>query len=304
MQSLGFYREKKERKNWNMKTKPYLAALLTSLAMIVPAYAGGHHGGGGGGASLAPAGHASRGGGAPSFRGMAGRSFSGGRIYSGQRFYSSNFRSAPSMHVQRNYATSHVAPIRSRQFTSGNTNFSRRTARTATALNRSGQVRNTSQLKANWRNHVVAQHSPNWQRNWARNRDHWWHGHRCRFIDGSWVIFDFGYDPFWPYWGYPYDYAYGYGYPYSYDYDPGYYYDSTVYPSEPSYGYQSSNSIVVAAQQQLAEQGYYRGQIDGVIGPQTEQAIAQFQNRHGLQVTGSLSPDTIAALGLQRVASY
>ncbi len=285
-----------------MKTKLYWAALLSSLALIVPAYAGGHHGGGGGGGAgaFAPAGRGPGGGAGPSYHGMVGRSFSGGRIYSGQRFYSSNFRSIPSARFQRSYAGSNAASIRSRQFTTRNPNFSGRTTRSSNTVNRSGQLRNNSRLAANWQHHVFAQRSSNWHRDWARNRDHWWNGHRCRYINGSWVIFDAGFDPWWPYGGYPYDY-YAYGYPYSYNEDPGYY---NGYSDTNGYGYQSNNSIVAAAQQQLAQEGYYRGEIDGVVGPQTEQAIAQYQSRHGLQVTGSLSPDTIAALGLQRVASY
>ena len=56
--------------------------------------------------------------------------------------------------------------------------------------------------------------------------DHWWHGHRCRFVNGSWFIFDLG---FFPWYGYPYDYYaddYYYGYPYGYD--------SGVYENEPA----------------------------------------------------------------------
>jgi len=89
-------------------------------------------------------------------------------------------------------------------------------------------------------------------------RDHWWNGHHCRFINGSWVIFDFGFYPWWPYW-YPYDYyPYDY-YPYSYSYDPGYY-DSGVDQGEEYYdqnGYDSSDqntdSTTAAAQEQLGE---------------------------------------------------
>jgi len=97
-------------------------------------------------------------------------------------------------------------------------------------------------FRRNWRNHVAARQSANWHRDWDRGRDHWWNGHHCRFINGSWVIFDFGFYPWWPYW-YPYDYyPYDY-YPYSYSYDPGYY-DSGVDQGEEYYdqnGYDSSD---------------------------------------------------------------
>ena len=61
---------------------------------------------------------------------------------------------------------------------------------------------------------------------------------------------------------------------------------------------------MAAVQQVLAQQGYYRGQIDGEFGPETRAALAEYQSNHGLRVTGTLTPDTLQALGLPRVASY
>ena len=160
-------------------------------------------------------------------------------------------------------------------------------------------------LPGNWRNHVAARRSADWQNKWDRNRDHVWHGHHCRFINGSWVIFDFGFYPWWGYgYGYPYDYYYPYGYYNQGYYDPyGYsddqYYDQNDYSSD-----QSNGSPVAAAQERLAQEGYYRGEIDGVIGPATRRAVARYQGNHGLPVTGALTGETLAALGLRQVASY
>ena len=53
-----------------------------------------------------------------------------------------------------------------------------------------------------------------------------------------------------------------------------------------------------AVQSDLAREGYYRGVIDGVYGPQTRVAITRYQSNHGLQVTGSLTPATLESLGL------
>jgi hypothetical protein len=184
--------------------------------------------------------------------------------------------------------------------------LNRRNGAIANHLNDASQVRHGNNLPANWRNHVVARHSANWHRDWDTRRDHRWQGHHCRFINGSWIIFDLGFYPWGPYW-YPYDYDY-YAYPYSYD--PGYY-DSGVYQGEEYYGesgYGSSDqytdSTVAAAQERLAQQGYYRGEIDGIFGPETRRAIARYQSNHGLRVTGALTTDTLRALGLNRVASY
>lgn len=261
-----------------MKTKFYWLALLISAAMIAQANAGGHNGGGGGGFGGGP-----RGG----FSGhSAPRGFTGGRsFYSGQRFY--GMRQYPSMYrpgyVGSNRIGANRAVNGSRQF------------------NRSSQFGNRNNLPGNWHNHVVAQHSANWHRDWDRGRDHFFQGHRARFVNGSWFIFDF--DPWWDW--YPYDYysyyPYGYGYgPYSYgsEVDQGQgYYDQSRYDN------QNVESTVAAAQDRLREQGYYRGQIDGVFGSATRRAIASYQSDHGLRVTGSLTTDTLRTLGLRRVAS-
>src|SRR4029077_5784878 len=162
-----------------------------------------------------------------------------------------------------------------------------------------GQIDNGNSLPSTWRNHVVAQHSGNWHRDWDRHHDHWWHGHRCRFINGSWVIFDLGFYP----WG-------SYGYPYWDDYYPYYsdYYAQQIYEGGVYYGNdhdadQTIDATVAAAQEQLVRAGYYGGEIDGVLGPQTRQAIAHYQSNHGQPATGHLTTTTLQALGLGRVAN-
>lgn len=299
-----------------MKTKLYWASLLASAAMIAQANAGGHHGGGGGsgGTFAAPAApsHAA----ASSFHSAGAGNIGAGRmIYSGHRFSPTGGRAiSPLGSSARRIVANRSSSIGARQFTSRNIDGANHLNRSRNAANRSitnarrdagaGQARRGNNLPNNWRNHVAAQHSASWHRDWDRSRDHNWHGHHCRFINGSWVIFDYGFYPWWPY-GYPYDY-YAYGYPYGYGYDSEDY-DSDVYGGEEIYGGNANydgfaDSTVAAAQKRLALQGYYRAQIDGVLGQQTSNAIARFQRNHGLRVTGNLNTDTTAALGLQSVA--
>jgi peptidoglycan hydrolase-like protein with peptidoglycan-binding domain len=60
---------------------------------------------------------------------------------------------------------------------------------------------------------------------------------------------------------------------------------------------QLSQSEVQDAQQKLQQEGFYKnGQIDGVVGPQTRQALQQFQQSKGLSATGQLDQQTLAAL--------
>ena len=154
------------------------------------------------------------------------------------------------------------------------------------------------------------------------------------------MIFNVGFDPWGPYWNYPGDYYgygspyYGYDVPYSYDYQPPYYdsgdyqgqtyydqnsypdqsqgyYDSTVYQSEVyddpnSYSdqSQSSYSIIAAAQDRLAREGYYHGESDGVLSSEMQNAVRRYQTTNGLRATGYLDTDTLAVMGLQEGVTY
>jgi Putative peptidoglycan binding domain len=309
---------KHERKIEPMKTKLLTAALLASAALIAQAQAGGGHHGGGGNFAVAAPPPAVRGGAAPSVHSMPLQRFgSGPMIYPAQRFSSIGMH-APSYAVMRpSYIHSTLASIGSRPSTPATMYRDNRITRAPTTGNRaivspqrrtsSAVPRNGNHLPTNWRNHVVAQHPANWHRDWDRHSDHWWHGRRCHFFNGSWLAFDFGFYPSWPYWYYPYDY-YAYSYPYPYYYYQPYYYDSGYqnegYYGQSSYGDASSNSIVAAAQQELARQGYYRGEIDGVLGQETRRALLRYQRSHGLRVTGGATADTLRSLGLRQFASY
>jgi peptidoglycan hydrolase-like protein with peptidoglycan-binding domain len=57
-----------------------------------------------------------------------------------------------------------------------------------------------------------------------------------------------------------------------------------------------SQSNIQQAQQQLKAQGLYRGAIDGVMGPRTEQALSQFQRRNGLPESAELDQQTLYRL--------
>ena len=59
------------------------------------------------------------------------------------------------------------------------------------------------------------------------------------------------------------------------------------------------NSTDIAVQRALARRGYYRGPIDGDIGPGSRHAIAHYQEEHGMRVTGSISSSLLNSLGLQ-----
>jgi hypothetical protein len=283
-----------------------LFALTISAALAIPVQAGGNgHGGGGGiGFSSGGGGHTSSAAhvASPSFRASPGAGFRGGRFMAPAPGFPSYH--APMAFRQQRFVASDRAFARSHQFATETAKrrfdaprtLNHRGSRLARNGNNSGnrfENRGSNTARA----HLFAQRSANWHRDWDRHHDHWWHGHRCRFVDGSWFIYDIGFDPY-DYW-YPYeDYAYAYN-PYEYNagvYEGGGadYYDQGAYDSSD----QSTDSTVAAVQEQLAKQGYYRGELDGVFGPETRRAVIHYQSDHGLGVTGHLNMDTLHALGV------
>jgi hypothetical protein len=268
-----------------------MGATLIALAPTV--WAAGHGGGGGGGGGgFGGGGHAGGGGGGrPSggaFR-SGGRGFSGGRpayFYSrGMGFAGSRTPQVRSPQVRSPIQQSH-APAR----TTGITNTGRGRTNPPAAQARTFP-------RPTFNGHVAERHNAaNWHHDWDRRRSHFDHDRFFVFDDGFWFGLDPGFFP-WDY--YPY-YAYDY---YPYDYYPGYYadvepyyYNEGVYSDTPM-----RDETVATVQTDLSQQGYYGGPVDGIYGPATRDAVAKYQIAKHLDVTGSLSPDTLQSLGLPPV---
>ena len=109
----------------------------------------------------------------------------------------------------------------------------------------------------------------------------WWRSNYSRF-----ALFGGGY----------YYWDRGYWYP-AYGYDPAY---STYRYDEPIYGYNQMEPgrVLVNVQRELRRMGYYRGAIDGLIGPMTRSALTRFQRDNGLRATSRIDGPTLAALGV------
>ena len=102
--------------------------------------------------------------------------------------------------------------------------------------------------------------------------------------------FDFSAFGFWPGW---WDWD-GWWYPPYDGYTP---YDNDQ-TSGVQYGADYWNTLAVSVQTKLANQGYYHGQVDGVIGSGSMEAIRRFQADHRLPVTGKIDPKLLKALGI------
>ncbi len=67
-------------------------------------------------------------------------------------------------------------------------------------------------------------------------------------------------------------------------------------PAPPTPGNELSHQTVRQIQTALKHNGVYRGRVDGVWGPMTQNAVSQFQQKNGMQPTGSLDEQTLQAL--------
>jgi peptidoglycan hydrolase-like protein with peptidoglycan-binding domain len=55
----------------------------------------------------------------------------------------------------------------------------------------------------------------------------------------------------------------------------------------------ASQDDIRQAQEALQDQGLYHGQVDGKWGPQTKQAVSQFQKKNGLKQSAQLDQQTL-----------
>ena len=60
----------------------------------------------------------------------------------------------------------------------------------------------------------------------------------------------------------------------------------------------STGDTVSQIQQRLSDWGYYDGEVDGVYGSATQEAVMYFQEKNGLTPDGIAGPATLAAIGL------
>jgi len=114
-----------------------------------------------------------------------------------------------------------------------------------------------------------------------RHNKDWWRHHHTRIIliGGGWYFWNSGY--WYPAWGYDDYYSY---YPY----------DGPIY----AYNDLPPDQVIANVQASLQAQGYYQGEVDGLLGPLTRAAIANYQQEHGLYVTSAIDEPTLASLGM------
>jgi hypothetical protein len=89
----------------------------------------------------------------------------------------------------------------------------------------------------------------------------------------------------------------GYWYP-AWGYDPAaqyYAYDGPIYVGQRA---EPPDQVIADVQAELQEQGYYTGEVDGLLGPLTREALTAYQADHGLYTTAAIDEPTLDALGM------
>jgi hypothetical protein len=121
---------------------------------------------------------------------------------------------------------------------------------------------------------VFRTYTPQW------HDQNWWRSHHSRivFVFGGWYFWNSNY--WYPAWGY----------------DPSayYFYDGPIY----AYNDLPPDQVIANVQASLQAQGYYQGEVDGILGPLTRAAIANYQRDQGLYITSAIDEPTLAALGM------
>ena len=106
------------------------------------------------------------------------------------------------------------------------------------------------------------------------------HYNRVELIGGGYYFWNSGY--WYPAWGY----------------DPSaeyYAYDGPIYVGHHA---EPPDKVIADVQAVLQEMGYYRGDVDGLLGPLTREALTAYQTDNGLTTTAAIDQPTLDSLGM------
>jgi Putative peptidoglycan binding domain len=123
---------------------------------------------------------------------------------------------------------------------------------------------------------VFRSYHPEWHdQGWYRS-----HYNRVELIGGGYYYWNNGY--WYPAWGYDPAAAY-------------YAYDAPIYVGHSA---EPPDQVIADVQAELQQMGYYKGEVDGLLGPLTREALAAYQADQGLTTTAVIDEPTLDSLGL------
>ena len=115
-----------------------------------------------------------------------------------------------------------------------------------------------------------------------RHDEGWYRSHysRVELIGGGYYFFNNGY--WFPAWGYNPSSEY-------------YAYDGPIYVGHRA---EPPDQVIADVQAELQQMGYYQGEVDGLLGPLTRQALTAYQADQGLTTTAAIDQPTLDSLGM------
>ena len=123
---------------------------------------------------------------------------------------------------------------------------------------------------------VFRSYRPEWHdEGWYRSRYT-----RVELIGGGYYYWNSGY--WYPAWGYSPSAQY-------------YAYDGPIYVGQRA---QPPDQVIADVQAELQQMGYYRGEVDGLLGPLTREALTAYQADQGLATTAAIDEPTLDSLGM------
>lgn len=115
-----------------------------------------------------------------------------------------------------------------------------------------------------------------------RHDQGWYRSHyrRVELIGGGYYYWNSGY--WYPAWGYNPSAEY-------------YAYDGPIYVGQRA---EPPDQVIADVQAELQQMGYYQGEVDGLLGPMTQQALTAYQADQGLATTAAIDQPTLDSLGM------
>jgi Putative peptidoglycan binding domain len=115
-----------------------------------------------------------------------------------------------------------------------------------------------------------------------RHDERWYRSHypRVELIGGGYYYWNNGY--WYPAWGYSPSAEY-------------YAYDGPIYVGHRA---EPPDRVIADVQAVLQQMGYYRGEVDGLLGPLTREALTAYQADQGLTTTAAIDEPTLDSLGM------
>jgi hypothetical protein len=123
---------------------------------------------------------------------------------------------------------------------------------------------------------VFRSYHPEWHdQGWYRS-----HYNRVELIGGGYYFWNKGY--WYPAWGYSPSAQY-------------YAYDGPIYVGQRA---EPPDKVIADVQAELQQMGYYTGEVDGLLGPLTREALTAYQADQGLTQTAAIDEPTLDSLGM------